>query len=104
MTPSVLGMEKYRARIPKSVCADEQNRGHLARRFLGATDVAIQRQENVMDKNRIEGTKHEVKGAVKEAVGKVTGNPTKEAAGHLEKEAGKLQKDVGKARDDYKKH
>ena len=34
-----------------------------------------------MDKNRTEGTKHEIKGAVKELVGKVTGNRSKEIAG-----------------------
>jgi uncharacterized protein YjbJ (UPF0337 family) len=64
-------------------------------------------QENVMDKNRIEGTKHEVKGAVKEGVGKVTNNPVKEAAGNLEKNAGKIQKEIGKEKDrqrDYDKH
>lgn len=30
-----------------------------------------------MDKNRTEGTKHEVKGAVKETTGKVTGDTSK---------------------------
>jgi uncharacterized protein YjbJ (UPF0337 family) len=37
-----------------------------------------------MDKNRTEGTKHEVKGTVKEGIGKVTGNKSKEAAGNIE--------------------
>ncbi len=61
-----------------------------------------------MDKNRIEGTKHEFKGAVKEVVGQVTGNKTKEATGNLEKNAGKVQDAIGKladkARHDAKKH
>ena len=52
-----------------------------------------------VDKNRTEGTKHEIKGAVKEGIGKVTGNKTKEAAGNIEKNAGKVQKEVGKAAD-----
>ena len=52
-----------------------------------------------MDKNRTEGTKHEIKGAVKEGVGKLTGNKTKEVAGNIEKNAGKVQKEVGKAAD-----
>lgn len=52
-----------------------------------------------VDKNRTEGTKHEIKGAVKEGVGKLTGNKTKEVAGNIEKNAGKLQKEVGKAAD-----
>jgi CsbD-like. len=61
-----------------------------------------------MDKNRTEGTKHEIKGAIKEAVGKVTGNKAKEAAGYVEKNIGTMQKDVGKAMDharsESKKH
>jgi uncharacterized protein YjbJ (UPF0337 family) len=52
-----------------------------------------------VDKNRTEGTKHEIKGAVKEGIGKVTGNKTKQAAGNVEKNAGKVQKEVGKAAD-----
>jgi uncharacterized protein YjbJ (UPF0337 family) len=52
-----------------------------------------------MDKNRVEGAKHQVKGGLKEAAGKLTGNRTKEAAGKLEKNAGKVQQDVGKAAD-----
>jgi uncharacterized protein YjbJ (UPF0337 family) len=57
-----------------------------------------------VDKNRVEGSKHEIKGALKEGVGKVTGNPAKEAAGNLEKNAGKLQKEVGKAADEARKN
>ncbi len=65
---------------------------------LSACNVAGGRRYHV-DKNRTEGTKHEVKGAVKEAVGKVTGNTTKQVTGNLEKNAGKVQKEVGKAAD-----
>jgi uncharacterized protein YjbJ (UPF0337 family) len=57
-------------------------------------------EENRMNDNRIEGTKHEVKGAVKEGVGKLTGNTSKEVAGNLEKNAGKVQKNVGQAQDE----
>jgi uncharacterized protein YjbJ (UPF0337 family) len=59
--------------------------------------------ERTMDKNRIEGTKHEIKGGVKEAAGKVTGNHAREMAGNLEKNAGKIQKEVGKANDQARK-
>lgn len=52
-----------------------------------------------MDKNRTEGTKHQVSGAVKEGVGKATGDHSKEAAGKIEKNAGELQREVGKAAD-----
>jgi len=57
-----------------------------------------------MDKNRVEGTKHEIKGGIKEAAGKATGNHTRELSGNLEKNAGKIQKEVGKANDEARKH
>jgi uncharacterized protein YjbJ (UPF0337 family) len=59
--------------------------------------------EKTMDKNRIEGTKHEIKGGAKEAAGKVTGNHARELSGNLEKNAGKIQKEVGKANDQARK-
>jgi uncharacterized protein YjbJ (UPF0337 family) len=52
-----------------------------------------------MDKNRKEGTKHEIKGAAKEMIGKITYDLPKQIAGKLEKNLGKAQKEVGKARD-----
>lgn len=55
-----------------------------------------------MDKNRSEGTKHEIKGAIKEGVGKVTGNVGKQVAGNIEKNAGKVQHAVGKAADKHR--
>ena len=57
-----------------------------------------------MDKNRVEGTKHEIKGAVKEGIGKLTNDPLKQAAGNLEKNAGKVQKEVGKEIDRQRDH
>lgn len=56
--------------------------------------------EKCVDKNRSEGTKHEVKGAIKETVGKVTGNVGKQVAGNVEKNVGKVQHAVGKAADE----
>ena len=55
-----------------------------------------------MDKNRTDGTKHEIKGAVKELVGKVTGNSSKELAGNLEKNLGKVQRKAGEASDEIR--
>ena len=52
-----------------------------------------------MDKDRIEGSAHEVKGAVKEAVGKVIGDKKIQAEGAGEKAAGKVQNAVGGAKD-----
>jgi uncharacterized protein YjbJ (UPF0337 family) len=68
--------------------------------YLDAPAILQRRRGHNVDKNRTEGTKHEVKGAVKEVVGKVTSNKAKEVAGNLEKNAGKIQKEIGKAADD----
>src|SRR6202021_968638 len=56
-----------------------------------------------MDKDRVEGSAHQVKGAVKEAVGKVTGDAKTQAEGAAEKAAGKVQNAVGGAKDAMKK-
>jgi len=55
-----------------------------------------------MDKNRKEGTKHEIKGAVKEMIGKATGNSSKELAGKVEKNLGKVQRKAGEASDEIR--
>ncbi len=52
-----------------------------------------------MDKDRVEGSAHQVKGTVKEAVGKVTGDKKTQAEGTAEKAAGKVQNAVGGAKD-----
>ena len=55
-----------------------------------------------MDRNRVEGTKHEIKDAIKEAAGRLTGNKAQQMAGNMEKNAGKAQKAIGKAADEVK--
>lgn len=55
-----------------------------------------------VDRNRVEGTKHEIKGAIREAAGKMTGNKAQQIAGSMEKNAGKAQKAMGKAADEVK--
>lgn len=55
-----------------------------------------------MDRNRVEGTKHEIKGAIKEAAGKMTGNKAQQMAGNMERNAGKAQKAMSKAADEVK--
>lgn len=59
-------------------------------------------QEQHVDKNRTEGTKHEISGAVKEGIGKVTGDRSKQLEGNLEKNTGKVQREVGKVADDVR--
>ena len=54
---------------------------------------------SIVDKNRTEGTKHEVKGAVKEAVGKVVGDAKLQGEGKADKAEGKIQNAIGGAKD-----
>lgn len=68
-------------------------------KWIRRTTAATQKRRPCVDKNRTEGTKHEVKGAIKEGAGKLTGNKTKEVSGNIEKNAGKVQKAVGRAAD-----
>jgi uncharacterized protein YjbJ (UPF0337 family) len=93
--------------LNEAICALLNFHGLGTSRSLKTLHRIIAVQENVMDKNRVEGTKHEVKGAIKEGVGKVTGNHAKEAAGNIEKNVGKVQKEIGKEHDrqrDQDKH
>ena len=52
-----------------------------------------------MDKNRIEGTKHEVKGAIKEGAGKLTGDRDLEAEGKIDKAKGSAHNAAGDVKD-----
>ena len=52
-----------------------------------------------MDKDRVEGTAHQVKGAIKETAGKVTGDTKTQAEGTAEKAAGKVQNAAGGLKD-----
>jgi uncharacterized protein YjbJ (UPF0337 family) len=55
-----------------------------------------------MDKDRVEGSAHQVKGSIKEAVGKATGDAKLQSEGQIEKTAGKIQNAVGGIKDDVK--
>jgi len=55
--------------------------------------------EDMMDKNRIEGTARQMKGIVREAVGKATGSRSTQMRGTAEKMAGKVQAKLGAAAD-----
>jgi len=52
-----------------------------------------------MDKDRIEGTAHQVKGAIKEKIGKITGDDKTRVEGAVEKAAGKVQNTAGRVKD-----
>jgi uncharacterized protein YjbJ (UPF0337 family) len=55
-----------------------------------------------MDKDRVEGSAHQVKGSIKEAVGNATGDAKLQSEGQIEKTAGKIQNAVGGIKDDVK--
>jgi uncharacterized protein YjbJ (UPF0337 family) len=50
------------------------------------------------NRDKAEGTFHEVKGKIKEAAGKLTDNPKLQASGTVEKIAGKVQGKVGQVK------
>ena len=52
-----------------------------------------------MDKDRVDGSAHQVKGKIKEVAGKVTGDSKLEAEGTTEKVAGKVQNTIGGLKD-----
>jgi uncharacterized protein YjbJ (UPF0337 family) len=67
-----------------------------------AAEWSPENQEQIMDKDRVEGAAHQAKGAVKEAVGKLTGDKKTEAEGKVEKAAGKVQNTAGGVKDSLK--
>jgi uncharacterized protein YjbJ (UPF0337 family) len=56
-------------------------------------------EEDLMDKNRVEGAGKQAKGAVKDALGKMTGDSKLQAEGKADKVEGKVQNTVGGAKD-----
>jgi uncharacterized protein YjbJ (UPF0337 family) len=67
-----------------------------------AAEWSPENQEQIMDKDRVEGAAHQAKGAVKEGVGKMTGDKKTEAEGKVEKAAGKVQNTAGGVKDALK--
>jgi uncharacterized protein YjbJ (UPF0337 family) len=67
-----------------------------------ATERSPEDQEQIMDKDRVEGAAHQAKGAIKEGVGKMTGDKKTEAEGKVEKAAGKVQNTAGGVKDSFK--
>jgi uncharacterized protein YjbJ (UPF0337 family) len=62
----------------------------------------FKKREEVMDKDRIQGSAHQAKGKLKEVAGKVTGDAKIEAEGKAEKTVGKVQNTVGGIKDAVK--
>jgi len=57
------------------------------------------RKEDMMDKDRIEGSAEQAKGKIKELAGKVTGDSKTEAEGKADQLKGKVQNAVGGIKD-----
>ena len=57
------------------------------------------RKEDMMDKDRIEGSAEQAKGKIKELAGKVTGDSKTEAEGKADQLKGKVQNEVGGIKD-----
>jgi uncharacterized protein YjbJ (UPF0337 family) len=60
-------------------------------------------EEEIMDKDRIEGAAKQAKGTVKETVGKAVGDVKLESQGKADKVEGKIQNAVGGLKDTLKK-
>jgi uncharacterized protein YjbJ (UPF0337 family) len=60
-------------------------------------------EEEIMDKDRIEGAAKQAKGIVKETVGKAVGDAKLESEGKVEKVEGKIQNAIGGLKDKLKK-
>jgi uncharacterized protein YjbJ (UPF0337 family) len=59
-------------------------------------------EEEIMDKDRVEGSAKEIKGTTKEVVGKVLGDAKLESEGRAGQAAGKIQNAVGGVKDTLK--
>jgi uncharacterized protein YjbJ (UPF0337 family) len=60
------------------------------------------RKEDVMNKDRIEGSAEQAKGKIKEVAGKVTGDSKLQTEGKADQVAGKIQNTVGGMKDAVK--
>jgi uncharacterized protein YjbJ (UPF0337 family) len=59
-------------------------------------------EEEIMDKDRIEGSAKEIKGKIKEVAGKVLGDAKLQSDGKADKIEGKVQNAVGGLKDTLK--
>jgi uncharacterized protein YjbJ (UPF0337 family) len=59
-------------------------------------------EEEIMDKDRVEGSAKEIKGTTKEVVGKVLGDAKLESEGRAGQAAGKIQNAVAGVKDTLK--
>jgi uncharacterized protein YjbJ (UPF0337 family) len=50
------------------------------------------------NRDKVEGTFHELKGKAKEAAGRVTDNPNLETEGTVEKIGGQVQRNIGRVK------
>lgn len=65
-------------------------------------DITLSKREDIMNKDRIEGSVEQAKGKVKEVAGKVAGDSKLETEGKAQQIAGKVQNTVGGFKDTVK--
>jgi uncharacterized protein YjbJ (UPF0337 family) len=68
----------------------------------GAMLARANREDRVMDKNRIVGSAKQIKGSLKETVGKVVGDAKLQIDGKADQAEGKIQNVVGTIKDSLK--
>jgi uncharacterized protein YjbJ (UPF0337 family) len=62
----------------------------------------LELEENIMDKNRVEGSAKVIRGKTREIAGKVLGDAKLESVGKADQAAGKIQNAVGGIKDTVK--
>jgi uncharacterized protein YjbJ (UPF0337 family) len=70
-----------------------------ARAIIDSTIPNAKKEEQTMDKDRIEGSAEQAKGKVKETIGKVTGDAKLQGEGKGDQIAGKTKNAIGGAKD-----
>jgi uncharacterized protein YjbJ (UPF0337 family) len=76
--------------------------GNTARYRALIRRVSINRREDTMNKDRVEGSLEQAKGKVKEVTGKVTGDSKLETEGKADQVKGKVQNTIGGVKDTIK--
>lgn len=94
---------------PESMCVSVQTEFNFAcnistKRWDIVSRVLLRQthQENIMNKDQVEGRVEEVKGKVKEVTGRVLDDADMEVEGNVQKNVGKVQAGFGDLKSDVK--
>jgi uncharacterized protein YjbJ (UPF0337 family) len=78
---------------------ETERKAELYHSHLSRSEVL---EEEIMDKDRVEGSAKEIKGKTKEIAGKVLGDAKLKSDGKADRAAGKIQNAVGGVKDTLK--